>query len=105
MRHVRNAYAAPPKSHFTNEMDLEELRRLESYDDDMLDNTIYNMGSRRSRASKRKQADMLELSMFPNDFMEDFDPDHMFKFDVAPKGEESFYIHIENNGTEVKGMF
>ena len=54
---------------------------------------------------KRNEADMMELEMFPNDYMEQFDPDELLKFTVFAKGEETFYLDLARKNQEVKGMW
>ena len=48
---------------------------------------------------------MLELEMFPNDYMNQFDPDELLKFTVFAKGEEMFYLDLKRKNMEVKGMW
>lgn len=43
--------------------------------------------------------------MSNNDYMEDFDPEHMLKFDIEKGGEETYYVSVKEPNKELKGTF
>lgn len=58
-----------------------------------------------SVARKRNEADMMEINMQGEDFLEGFEPDNLLKFDIEPQGEDTYYVHCEKPGKEIKGIF
>ena len=45
------------------------------------------------------------MDMADNGFMEDFDPEHMLKFDIEKGGEETLYVSVKEANKEIKGTF
>ena len=81
-------------------MEAEQAKKVEESNSQDIGDDPMN-----SVAAKRKQADMSEISDTHYAFLEDFQPDNLLNFDLEPQGEDTYYVHCDKVGKEMKGIF